>query len=74
MHVRRSRGNVKLKKLEKGILGTLDEQNMQYAYIEGKHGGMSDDWGYYLRITQVYKSNHNIMMNFVRGYNDYEPR
>ena len=74
MYIRRPRGNTKVKYLEKGITGKLDEQNMKYSYIEGKHGGMSDDWEYYLRITQEYKSNHDVMMNFVKGYNDHERR
>lgn len=74
MYIRRPRGNTKVKYLEKGITGKLDEQNMKYAYIEGKHGGMTDDWGFYLKITQMYKSNHDVMMNFVKGYNDYERR
>ena len=74
MYVRRTRGNAKLKQLEKGIHGTLAEQNRAYAYIEGKHGGMADDWGYRLQITQLYKHDHETMMNFIKGYHDHEKR
>ena len=74
MYVRRIRGNAKPKQLEKGIHGTLAQQEIAYAYIEGKHGGLDDDWGFYLHTTQLYRNNRQQMSEFIKGYNDHEPR
>lgn len=74
MHKFRTNRRVKSDNVEKGIHGTLAEQNRAYAAIEGKHGGMSDDWGFYLNTMQLYRHDHETMMIFSRGYHDHEPR
>jgi hypothetical protein len=60
--------------VEKGIHGTLAEQEIAYAYIEGKHGGLDDDWGFYIHTVQEYKNNRVKMNEFIKGYNAHEPR
>jgi hypothetical protein len=60
--------------LEKGIHGTLAQQEIAYAYLEGKHGALDDDWGFYIHTTQEYKNNREKMMAFIKGYNEYERR
>jgi hypothetical protein len=58
--------------VEKGIRGKLAEQELAYAYIEGKHGAEADDWGFRLATAQYYRYNHDVMMNFIKGYSDNE--
>ena len=58
--------------MEKGIRGKLAEQELAYAYIEGKHGALDDDWGFRLKVSQLYRHNHEQMMTFIKGYCDYE--
>jgi hypothetical protein len=72
MYGTRVKRNVSAKQLEKGITGKLSEQEMAYAYIEGKHGAEADSWAFRLFGAQYYRYNHDIMMNFIKGYVDHE--
>lgn len=74
MYGTRVKRNVGAKQLEKNITGKLSEQEIAYAYIEGKHGGLDDDWGFYIHTVQEYKNNRVKMNEFIKGYNDHEPR
>lgn len=56
----------------KGISGTLSQQELAYAYIEGKHAGLDNDWGCRLAVGQLYRNNFEQMMTFFRGYADHE--